>query len=252
MKFAILIQARTGSKRYPEKILKKIDHRVILEFMIDSLLTRFSKNNIIIATTKSKRDNKIIKILKEKKIKYFRGSEQNVLKRYIFCAKKFSVKNIIQLTSDCPLVDVNLIYKMKKIFFKKKLEYFSNTYPPNKSTFPDGTDIEIYKYNSLLRLNKLSNKNEDKEHVTNFFWKNPKLFKTMILKNKYNFSSYKFSIDYKNELKLLRKILYLLKKKKLKPNYLNIVKIIKKNKDLKKISDKNLKKFKLNRKDLVV
>jgi len=74
----------------------------------------------------------------------------------------------------------------------------------------------------------------------------------MILKNKYNFSSYKFSIDYKNELKLLRKILYLLRKKKLKPNYLNIVKIIKKNKDLKKISDKNLKKFKLNRKDLVV
>ena len=67
MKFAILIQARTGSKRYPEKILKKIDHRVILEFMIDSLLTRFSKNNIIIATTKSKRDNKKIKILKQKK-----------------------------------------------------------------------------------------------------------------------------------------------------------------------------------------
>ena len=213
MKFAILVQARTGSKRYPEKILKKIDHRSVLEFMIDNLLKKFSKKNIIIATTKFKRDNKIIKIVKRKKIRFFRGPEKNVLKRYIFCAKKFSVKNIIHLTSDCPLVDVDLILKMKKIFFKKKLEYLANTYPPNQSSFPDGTDVEIYKYKSLLKLNKLSDKNEDKEHVTNFFWKNPAIFKTKILKNKNNLSGYKFSLDYKNELMLLNKILSLSKKK---------------------------------------
>ena len=90
----------------------------------------------------------------------------------------------------------------------------------------------------------------NKEHVTNGFWKNPKIFKTMILKNRKNLSGYKFSLDYKNELNLLNKILHSIKKNFLQPNYSNIVKVIKKNKDLKKISDKNLKKFKLNRKDL--
>lgn len=89
-----------------------------------------------------------------------------------------------------------------------------------------------------------------KEHVTNFFWKNKKIFKTMIIKNKINLSNFKYSIDYKNEIILVKKILKIIKKKKIVPSYQNIVKIIKSENNLKKISDLNLKKFKLNRKDL--
>ena len=121
MNFAIIIQARTGSKRFPKKVLAKIDQRNILEFLIDRLLRNFSKNKIIIATTKLKRDNIICNISKKKQIKFFRGSENNVLKRYLDCAKKFRVKNIIQITSDCPLIDGKLVKNMKKAFFSNKL-----------------------------------------------------------------------------------------------------------------------------------
>ena len=214
MLFGIVIQARTGSSRFPEKILKKIDKRTVIEFLIDNLLTKFKNKNLVIATTNLKRDSIILKILKKKNINFFRGSEENVLKRYLNCAQKFKIKNIIQITSDCPLVDTNLIIRMKKIFFSKNLDYLANTYPPNKSMYPDGTDIEIYKYKSLLKLSKLTNKKEDKEHVTNFFWKNKKIFKTMIIKNKINLSNFKYSIDYKNEIILVKKILKIIKKKK--------------------------------------
>ena len=215
-----------------------------------TLPRNLKKKNIIIATTKNKRDNKLVKLVKKLKINYFRGSEENVLNRYINCGKKFNVKNVIHITSDCPLVDTNLIYKMINIFNKKKIDYLANTYPPKKSKFPDGTDIEIYKYKSLVRLNKLTQKDEDKEHVTNFFWKNPRLFKTMIVNNKKNLSMYKYSLDYKNELLLIKKILKKIKLKNLNLNYQNIVKIIKNDNSIKNISNKNLKKFKLNRKDL--
>ena len=94
------------------------------------------------------------------------------------------------------------------------------------------------------------NLDEDKEHVTNFFWKNKKIFKTKIIKNQKNLSSFKYSVDYKNEVTLLRGILKILKKEKIKPNFENIVKIIKSKKNFYKISNTNLKKFKLNRKDL--
>jgi spore coat polysaccharide biosynthesis protein SpsF (cytidylyltransferase family) len=70
MNFAIIIQARTGSKRFPKKILAKIDRRSVLEFLIDRLTQIFSKNKIIIATTKFKRDN-IICNLSKKKNKFF-------------------------------------------------------------------------------------------------------------------------------------------------------------------------------------
>jgi len=214
MEFTVLIQARVGSSRYPKKILKKIDHRSVIEYMIDQLLKIFPKNKIIINTTNSKNETPLINKIKKRGINFFRGSEFNVLDRYVNCAKKYSVKNIIHLTSDCPLVDTKLILKMKKIFKKKNLDYLANTYPPNKSTYPDGTDIEIYKYKSLLKLQRLTNKKEDMEHVTNFFWKNRKIFKTMIVKNKINLSNFKFSIDYKNELTLVKKIVKIVKKKK--------------------------------------
>jgi spore coat polysaccharide biosynthesis protein SpsF len=250
MKFAILIQARLGSSRYPKKILKKIDHRSVIEYMIDEILKIFPKELIIINTTNSKKEEFLIKKIKKMGISFFRGSEFNVLNRFVDCAKKFNVNNIIHLTSDCPLVDTKLILKMKKIFSKNKLDYLANTYPPDQSTFPDGTDIEIYKYKSLLKLQRLSNTEEDKEHVTNFFWKNKKIFKTMILKNKRNLSNFKYSIDYKNEITLVRSILKIIKKNKITPSYQNIVKIIKSKNSFKKTSDTNLRKFKLNRKDL--
>ena len=127
---------------------------------------------------------------------------------------------------------------MKKIFDKENIDYFANTYPPQKSKFPDGTDIEIYKYSSLAKLSKLAKKKEDKEHVTNFFWKNPNLFKTKILNCKKNYSKYKYSLDYKNELNLIKKILRKISFKKCSPTYLNIVKIIKNDKSISKFLKK--------------
>ena len=250
MNFAILIQARLGSSRFPKKIIQYIDGKTVIEYMVDKLLKVFKKKNIIINTTNSKKDDELIQIIEKKKLKYFRGSENNVLDRYLKCSKKFKVKNIIHLTSDCPLVDTNLISKMKKTFENKKLDYFANTYPPNMSNFPDGSDIEIYKQKSLIKLSKLSNKREDKEHVTNFFWKNPKIFNTNILKSNKKLSKFKYSLDYKNELFLIKKIIKISKIKKIKLNYKNIVKIINNNKNLKKISNNNLSKFKKNRNDL--
>ena len=76
---------------------------------------------------------------------------------------------------------------------KKKLDYFANTYPPELSNFPDGSDIEIYKQKSLIKLSKMSDKKEDKEHVTNFFWKNPNTFNVQILKSNNNYEIRKYS-----------------------------------------------------------
>ena len=251
MNFAILIQARLGSSRFPKKIIKDIDGKTVIEYMIDRLLKVFRKKNIIINTTNSVKDNKLVKIAKRNKLLYFRGSENNVLDRYLKCSKKFNVKNIIHLTSDCPLVDVDLLIRMKRIFKKKKkLDYFANTYPPELSNFPDGSDIEIYKQKSLIKLSKMSDKKEDKEHVTNFFWKNPNTFNVQILKSNKNLSLFKYSLDYENELFLIRKIIKISKKKKIKLNYRNIVKIIKTTPSLKRISNQSLLKFKKNRKDL--
>ena len=184
------------------------------------------------------------------KIRFFSGGEKNVLKRYYDAAEKFNLDVIVRITSDCPLIDPGLIKIMLKYFNEKKIDYLSNTLPPNVSNWPDGSDIEIFNFKTLKRLIKLGRKQEDKEHVTNFIWKNPKKFKIKNFKLKKNLSNYKYSIDYSDDLNNIKDIIKILVLRKEYGTTFQICKIIKSNK---KIYDRMLrakKKFQLNRIDL--
>ena len=252
LNFGIIIQARASSTRYPEKVLKKIDNKnTVLDFQIKRVLKEFENKYIFIATTLKKKDKSICLIAKKNNVNFFRGSEKNVLKRYLGCAKKFNIKNIIRITSDCPLVDPKLIKKMLKIFLKEKFDYFANTYPINKSTFPDGSDIEIFKFSSLKKAFNSAKNKEDMEHVTTYFWKNANKFKIKNYKIKKNLSDFRYCVDYKDDLVVIRKIVKYIKKNNLNGNTIQIVNFLKKNKSLEKISKKNKKKFLDYRTDLI-
>lgn len=177
MKFCVILQARLGSKRFPSKILKKIyKNQSSISFLTNNI--KRSKNNLVVATTNNIKDNKIVNWCKKNKIDCFRGSEENVFDRYKKTVKKFKIKNIIRLTSDCPLIDFQLLEKMKKAFIRQKLDYISNTLPIENSKFPNGSDIEIFKSSLFKKYKKVSKK--DKEHVTNVFWKDKKIKKKII------------------------------------------------------------------------
>ena len=132
--------------------------------MLIKRLKRSKKvKNIIVATTTQKEDDKVVKFCENNSINFFRGSKNDVLNRYYHASKKYNVKNIIRITSDCPLIDPKILDKMIIEFKQKKLDYLSNTYP-EPSTFPDGMDIEIFTFNSLKLANRYSNKKSEKEH----------------------------------------------------------------------------------------
>jgi spore coat polysaccharide biosynthesis protein SpsF len=198
--YGIVIQARSKSKRLPNKVFRKIDKtNSMLDYLIIRLKNVFDKNKIIIAHPKS--ETKFQLFSKKHEINSFSGSENNVLKRYYVTAKKFKLDIIIRITSDCPLVDPKLIKKMLIYFKKKKFDYLSNTLPPKKSNWPDGSDIEIFNFRLLEKKISSNLNQEDKEHVTNFIWKNPKKFKLKIFASKKNLSEYKYSVDYIEDIK---------------------------------------------------
>ena len=116
--------------------------------MINRLRKSKKIDEIFIATTKREEDKKIVSFCKKNSIRYFRGAANNVLSRYYYTSKKFNISNIIRITSDCPLVDYRTIDDMIKIFDKKKINYYANTYPL-PTTYPDGMDIEIFTEKTL-------------------------------------------------------------------------------------------------------
>ena len=194
-----------NSNRLPNKVLLNYKNLTPLSILIERLKRSKHLNKIIIATTEKKSDNKIVKFCKKNKIFFFRGDENNVLKRYYLAAKKFKVKRIIRITSDCPLIDYRILDNMIKNFKKKKIDYYSNSYPlPCK--YPDGMDIEIFTFKTLKKTFKRAILPSEKEHVTTYMVKknNFKIAKKNI---KDDLSNYRFTIDYKKDFNFLCKII---------------------------------------------
>tara|TARA_Y100000591_G_scaffold296299_1_gene286376 strand:- start:107 stop:802 length:696 start_codon:yes stop_codon:yes gene_type:complete len=228
--FGIILQARSASKRFPKKIYKQINKKSILEILLERV-RKIKTLKIIVATTIYSRDDKITKLSNKMGVLNFRGREKDVLSRYYFCAKKYKLKHIIRLTGDCPLIDPGLIKKMIKIYKKTKIDYLSNTVPINKSRYPNGSDIEIFSMDALKKNFQNCKSKFDREHVTNFFYKK-KSFKIKILKPKFDFSNYRYTLDFPKDLLNIKRIYNHLNKKKLSGTTNQIVSFLKNNKTL--------------------
>lgn len=248
--FAIIIQARLTSSRLKEKILKKIlGNQTLIDYLVKRLLLVFKEQNIIFAIAKNKNNHKILRILKKYNIKCFVGSEKNVLNRYLNCAVKYKIDNIIRVTSDCPFVDPYLINKMLKYYKKSRYDYLANTLPEYKKKYPDGSDIEIFSYKVLKKISKDTLSRADKEHVTNKLWSS-KIIKNKLFLSKYDYSKFRFTVDYPSDLILAKYIAKKLYEKKKIGTSDQIIKIIKKSKYITKIMNKNISKQKNRRKGI--
>lgn len=199
---AVIIQCRQSSTRLKGKLLLKVGKKKI----IDILLNRVKKINsdlIICAVAKEPKSEILIKAIKKHKVKIYEGSLDNVLLRYYNAAKKFKVKNIIRITSDCPLIDPKLVNKGLKIFEKKNLDHLCNNLIP---TWPHGLDFEIFTFIALKQSLKRAKTQHEKEHVTPNLRKNKKL-KRFNIKNPITLKRYfRWTVDTKLDYKFLKKL----------------------------------------------
>jgi spore coat polysaccharide biosynthesis protein SpsF (cytidylyltransferase family) len=229
--YALIIQARSNSKRFPNKILKKINKEEILTIMLKRLKKKFRDKIIVVIGNKNYK--KIVDICKKQKIKFFIGSNNNVLERYYKCAQKNKIKTIVRIPSDCPLVDPNIIKKGLKKFFSNNVDYVSNLIFPS---YIDGNDVEIFSIKCLTKIFNNVESRFDKEHVTSYLQRNKKIFKIMNFKANENLSlKYRVTLDYKEDLIVIKK---LLSNKNIFLNYKSIKNIFKKNPAICKINNK--------------
>jgi glutamate-1-semialdehyde 2,1-aminomutase len=219
-----IIQARYNSTRFPGKILKKINNKTVLEILIRRLSKSKYISKIIVACTKSRNDKAILEICKKLSIDYFIGNENDVLDRFYNSAKKYKGINIVRITSDCPLIDPEIVDKVINNFFLKGVDYASNI---NPATFPDGLDVEVFKFSALKEAYIKANQSKEREHVTPYIINNTK-FKKFNLKNSVDYSSLRLTLDEKEDFILIEKIIKNFKKN-LHFSILNILDFYKKN-----------------------
>mgnify|MGYP006107408099 CR=1 FL=1 len=193
----LIIQARLNSTRLPRKILTEIpqsDGLTLLEFMY-SRITEHIKIPVVFAIPNAKSDDELATFLSKKGIEFYRGPEEDLISRFIIGAEMYSAETIVRLTSDCPLVDPFLIEKMLNYFKSKKIDYLGNTTPLDKSTFPDGSDIEIFTKYALRKAHYQETEKRNREHVTFQFWEGNHDYSFENFQQEESFSHLRYTID---------------------------------------------------------
>ena len=200
---AIILAARSSSKRLPKKHFLKINSTLRI---IDLCILRLKKAKLvkkIFCAQLKKNDDKFIRVCKMHNINLFRGSNLNVAKRIIDCAKENNIKTIVRITADCPIIDPKIIDECIKLHFKKNNDYTSNIL---KFTFPDGLDVELVNLNALIKSQRISNTKFNNEHVTIYIRKS-KLFKKYNYKNLINYSNRRWTLDNSEDFLFLKNVI---------------------------------------------
>ena len=204
MMIGCIIQARMGSTRLPEKVMMKVKgNKTVLDYVINQL--KFSKliDKIIIATTILKQDDVIETSALDQGLEIFRGNSSDVLDRYYQCAKEFNLKHIVRITSDCPLIDPIAVDDVINKYLTGNFDYVSNTLV---RTFPIGTDVEIFSFETLEKTWKHAKLPSEREHVTPFIRNKKMNFILGNIESKKNFSNIRVTLDRQEDLVLIQKI----------------------------------------------
>jgi len=200
-----IIQARMSSTRLPGKVLLPILGEPMLGRMVERVKEAKMVDRFVVATSSRRDDQAIVDFCRDEKMWWATGPLDDVLSRFYFAAIGHVINpeadNIIRLTGDCPLIDPKAIDAVLIYHQINKYDYTSNI-----STFPDGQDVEIFTFETLEKtMNSKGRTAYDNEHVTPFM-RNSGLFKTGDLRLYRDLSSYKWSVDTREEYEFVKGI----------------------------------------------
>ena len=208
METGIIIQARKGSTRLPNKmILPFFDGKGVLELLLAKLKKEFPVEQIVLATTRNPNDDELILIAKKLSISYYRGSEDNVLNRFIEASEHFCFTNVIRVCADNPFLDIPHIHILIQEIEKGNIDYISyktrNGLPTIKShlgLFTEGVTIK-----ALHEVKELTKLTFYQEHVTNYVYEHKNKFEISLLNLPSfmdNTESIRLTLDTKDDFEL--------------------------------------------------
>jgi len=203
MRIIAIIQARIGSTRLPGKVLKIAAGKPLLWHVITRVKKAKTLDGVVVATTNSAQDDKIVILAERLGAGVYRGSENDVLDRYYLASREFKADAVVRITSDCPLIDPLVIDDAVRLFKNSGADYVSNTVT---LSYPNGVDVEVFKFSALERAWREARLASEREHVTPYIWKRPGIFKIAQLVNSEDWSNYRITVDDDKDLMLVRRI----------------------------------------------
>jgi len=190
-----VIQARMGSSRLPNKVMKKVDGKPLIGYLIERLSLSKRIDEIVLATSTNHENDILVEYVESLGINVFRGSENDVLSRFQDVVKQYNATDIVRITGDSPLLDPEICDNLIEYYLDNKVQYAFLS-----ERFCEGVDCEVVSANTLLKLNDYTLKSSHHEHVTLYIYQHPELFNFSFLENSNDDAKYRFTVDNQEDL----------------------------------------------------
>lgn len=206
MRIIAIIQARLGSTRLPGKVLLDLAGEPMLARVVNRVHRATKVHDIVVATTTKAEDAALIEMCTLRHWRSFRGSEDDVLDRYYQAAVQHRADVVIRITSDCPLVDPEIVDRVVQEFLdlQPEVDYACNVLP--QRTFPRGLDTEVMRFDVLERAWREDLNLAWREHVTSYISRNSELFQIHGILNERDYSHMRWTVDTPEDLAFVRRI----------------------------------------------
>jgi spore coat polysaccharide biosynthesis protein SpsF len=209
MKVLLITQARIGSTRLPGKVLLPIGEETLLSVHLKRLRDCITINQIVVATTFEEGVESLIDICREANVDFYQGSLEDVLDRFYQASIEYQPDWVVRVTSDCPLLDPEVVDHVVMTAIESDVDYCANIITED---FPDGQDVEVFKFSALERAWNEATLKSDREHVTPYIRNNSdlkggELFTAFDVKCHSNFNSIRMTVDEKADLIVIRRLI---------------------------------------------
>ncbi|MBS4195488.1 cytidylyltransferase domain-containing protein [Lederbergia citri] len=203
MRIIVIIQARMGSTRLPGKVLKPLGENDVLAYVVERCRKIKGIADVIVATSVLEQDNQIEEWCAQRGVSCFRGSEDDVLDRYVQCAKPYNPDYVMRVTSDCPFVDFGMANEIVSLIEKKQVDIVDLD-----GELPRGLAVELISYPALLYIHQHGQEQRHREHVTYYAYEYRNEFsrvKYMVPENR-QFPVLRITLDTQEDYDLCRMI----------------------------------------------
>lgn len=210
MKTVAIIQARMGSTRLPNKVLEQVEGHTVLGHTVRRAQAIVGVDQVVVATTRAARDEAVVAEAARLGVACFRGSENDVLSRYVEAARAVDADVVVRITSDCPLLDPVESAKVVRALHEaiargEAMAYASNTLDRR---YPRGLDTEAFTREALERAHARADSPREREHVTLTMYEHPDDYRLCsVASDSGDASRHRWTVDTADDLKLVREVM---------------------------------------------
>ena len=205
MKSVAIIQARAGSTRLPGKVLMDLAGKTVLERVVERVSRFTLVDELIVATSNLRADDTIVTECARIGAATFRGSESDVLDRFVGAADATGADVCVRLTADCPLLDPGVSDSIISVFLEADgaADYASNKIP---QSFPRGLDTEVFSRDALGRAAREARESYERTHVTAYMYRHPERFSLISVTSDIDRADWRWTVDTAEDLEFVRQI----------------------------------------------